>query len=60
MKKTIYIIAAITLVSACKKSVDKRLPHEEQISIYYLRIQEVDNDNNTTVSPIVIIKNTNL
>lgn len=53
MKKTIYIIATIALLSACKKQLSSST---EQPTVTYLRIKEVDNNGNTTVSPIVIIK----
>jgi hypothetical protein len=54
MKKTIIIIATIASLSACKKSLNKDQATTQQV--YYIRVQEVDNDGTQTETPIAIVK----
>jgi hypothetical protein len=62
MKKTIYLLAIIAAIfPACKKSTqaymtERTATTELNIQTYFIRVEEVDNDGNTTISPIVTVK----
>lgn len=52
MKKTIIILATIASLSSCKKSLNKDTTTQQ---VYYIRVQEVDNDGSQTESHIAIV-----
>jgi hypothetical protein len=54
MKKTIIILATIASLSACKKSINKDQATTQQV--YYIRVQEVDNDGTETETHPAIVK----
>jgi hypothetical protein len=53
MKKTIIILATIASLSSCKKSLNKETTAQQ---VYYIRVQEVDNDGTQTETRPAIIK----
>lgn len=53
MKKTIIVLAVIASLSACKKSLNKDTTTQQ---VYYIRVQEVDNDGSQTETHPAIVK----
>jgi hypothetical protein len=54
MKKITIALSLVATLTACKKDTSK--VDSTTTETYFIRVEEVDNDGNTTLSPTIIVK----